>query len=49
MSDAAISRFPTPALEDMPEDIQQRIREVNEKAGFIPNIFLALAHRIEEL
>ena len=48
MSDAAISRFPIPELEDLPEDIQQRIKEVNDKAGFIPNIFLALAHRPAE-
>lgn len=48
MNEAPISRFPIPALEDMPEDIQQRIKEVNEKAGFIPNIFLALAHRPAE-
>jgi uncharacterized peroxidase-related enzyme len=48
VSDAAISRFPIPELEDLPEDIQQRIEEVNDKAGFIPNIFLALAHRPAE-
>ena len=48
MSDAAISRFPIPELEDLPEDIQQRIKEVNDKAGFIPNIFLALGHRPAE-
>ncbi len=45
MSEAAISRFPVPELKDLPEDIQQRIKEVSDKAGFIPNIFLALAHR----
>ena len=48
MSNAAISRFPIPELEDLPEDIQQRIKEVSDKAGFIPNIFLALAHRPAE-
>lgn len=48
MNDAAISRFPIPKLADLPEDIQQRIQEVNDKAGFIPNIFLALAHRPAE-
>ena len=48
MSAAAISRFPIPELEDLPDDIQQRIKEVNDKAGFIPNIFLALAHRPAE-
>jgi len=48
VSDAAISRYPIPDLKDLPEDIQQRINEVNDKAGFIPNIFLALAHRPAE-
>ena len=48
MSDTAISRYPIPDLKDLPEDIQQRINEVNDKAGFIPNIFLALAHRPAE-
>ena len=44
-SDVAISRFPIPKLEDMPEDIRARIAAVQEKSGFIPNVFLALAHR----
>jgi len=48
MSSQAISRFPIPAFEDMPQDIQQRFTEVQEKAGFIPNIFLTLARRPEE-
>jgi len=48
MSDSAISRFNVPELGDMPEDISQRILAVQEKAGFIPNIFLALAHRPDE-
>lgn len=43
-----ISRFPIPELSDLPEDIQQRIKAVEEKAGFIPNIFIALAHRPAE-
>ncbi|AOY91347.1 alkylhydroperoxidase [Cupriavidus sp. USMAA2-4] len=45
---AAISRFPVPALPDLPEDIRARILEVQEKAGFVPNVFLALAHRPDE-
>ncbi len=49
MSDEAISRFPVPALEDLPEDIRQVIETVQEKSGFIPNVFLALAHRPDEL
>jgi uncharacterized peroxidase-related enzyme len=43
-----VSRFPVPALEDLPEDIRARILAVQEKSGFIPNVFLALAHRPAE-
>ncbi|ROR35220.1 peroxidase-related enzyme [Inmirania thermothiophila] len=43
-----ISRFPVPRLEDLPEDIRARIEAVQAKAGFIPNVFLALAHRPDE-
>jgi uncharacterized peroxidase-related enzyme len=45
---AAVSRFPVPELKDMPEDIRERILAVQEKSGFIPNVFLALAHRPDE-
>ena len=48
MSDTPISRYPIARLEDLPDDIRQRITAVQEKAGFIPNVFLALAHRPEE-
>lgn len=41
-------RFPFPDLHTLPEDIQQKIREVQEKAGFIPNVFLAFARRPAE-
>src|SRR6058998_3557357 len=44
----AISRFPVPALAELPEDIRDRILAVQEKSGFIPNVFLVLAHRPEE-
>src|SRR4029079_270290 len=44
-----ISRFPVPDLADMPEDIRNRILAVQEKSGFIPNVFLVLAHRPDEL
>jgi uncharacterized peroxidase-related enzyme len=44
----AISRYPVPALEALPEDIRARILEVQAKAGFVPNVFLALAHRPAE-
>ena len=47
-SDAPTSRYPVARLEDLPDDIRQRITEVQEKAGFIPNVFLALAHRPAE-
>src|SRR3954467_1079904 len=43
-----ISRFPIPDLDALPEDIRSRIVAVNEKSGFIPNVFLAWAHRPEE-
>ncbi len=43
-----ISRYPIPDLEDLPDDIGAIIRAVQEKAGFIPNVFLALAHRPAE-
>lgn len=45
---AAVSRFPVPELKDMPEDIRARIVAVQEKSGFIPNVFLTLAHRPDE-
>ena len=43
-----ISRFPVPALADMPSDIRERLLAVQEKSGFIPNVFLVLAHRPDE-
>ena len=50
MSDnqAAISRFPVPDINDIEGDIRDRILAVQEKSGFIPNVFLALAHRPDE-
>jgi len=47
-SQAPISRFPVPALSDMPADVRERLLAVQEKSGFIPNVFLVLAHRPEE-
>ena len=44
----SISRYPVPAVNDLPEDIRDRILAVQEKAGFVPNVFLALAHRPAE-
>ena len=48
MKDNKISRFPVPEINALPEDIKTRILEVQEKSGFIPNVFLALAHRPDE-
>ncbi|MFC3146294.1 peroxidase-related enzyme [Piscinibacterium candidicorallinum] len=43
-----ISQFPVPELKDLPEDLREKFLAVQEKAGFIPNVFLALAHRPDE-
>src|SRR3954462_15697275 len=42
------TRYPAPEIKDVPEDIRVRILEVQEKAGFVPNVFLALARRPAE-
>ena len=44
----AISRFPVPELNNIADDLRTRMLEVQRKAGFIPNVFLALAHRPDE-
>ncbi len=43
-----ISKWPVPALDGLPDDIRARVLAVQEKAGFVPNVFLALAHRPDE-
>jgi uncharacterized peroxidase-related enzyme len=48
LSAAPISRYPVPQLEDLPDDVRARILAVQEKAGFVPNVFLTLAHRPAE-
>ncbi len=48
VSDKPISRFPPPELADLPDDIRERIEVVQEKSGFVPNVFLALARRPDE-
>jgi uncharacterized peroxidase-related enzyme len=48
MSAKPISRYPVPSLDSLPEDIRTRILAVQEKSGFVPNVFLALAHRPAE-
>ena len=49
MTDTNISRYPVPDLNDLPEDLKNFIVTINEKTGFVPNVFLALAHRPDEL
>lgn len=46
---APISRFPVPKLDELPEDVKAMMLAVQEKAGFIPNVFLTLAWRPDEL
>lgn len=48
MTKPSISRFPIPKLRDLPDDVRSRIEAVQEKGGFIPNVFLVLAHRPDE-
>ena len=43
-----ISRYPVPDLADLPEDMRERILAVQEKSGFVPNVFLTLAYRPDE-
>ena len=43
-----MNRYPAPEIKDLPEDIRQRVLEIQEKAGFVPNVFLALARRPAE-
>ncbi|MFE1571505.1 peroxidase-related enzyme [Comamonas odontotermitis] len=45
---ASKPRYPLPDLNTLPQDIQDRILQVQEKAGFIPNVFLAFARRPAE-
>ena len=48
MRSTSPSRYPVPEFADLPKDIQERMLAVQEKAGFIPNVFLALSHRPDE-
>ncbi|MBO0745408.1 MAG: peroxidase-related enzyme [Candidatus Dormibacteraeota bacterium] len=43
-----ISRFPVPALDDLPDDLREYVLRAQERSGFVPNVFLALAHRPDE-
>ena len=48
MSTLPVSRYPVPELASLPDDIRDKILAVQEKAGFVPNVFLTLAHRPAE-
>ncbi len=48
MNHPAISRFPVPSIDSLPDDIRERILTVQEKSGFVPNVFLMLAYRPDE-
>ena len=48
MAARPVSRYPVPPLDALPDDIRARIVEVQEKAGFVPNVFITLAHRPDE-
>ena len=49
MKEKEISRYPVPNLNNLPEDLKEFVIGINEKTGFIPNVFLALANRPQEL
>jgi len=48
MTQPTTNRFPTPAIDKLPEDIRTRLLAVQEKSGFVPNVFLTLAYRPDE-
>jgi uncharacterized peroxidase-related enzyme len=48
MTQPSASRFPTPTIDKLPEDVRTRLLAVQEKSGFIPNVFLTLAYRPDE-
>ena len=48
MTQPSSQRFPAPAIDTLPEDIRSRLLAVQEKSGFVPNVFLTLAYRPDE-
>src|SRR6202158_2907113 len=48
MTQPIAKRFPTPSIDSLPEDIRTRLLAVQEKSGFVPNVFLTLAYRPDE-
>lgn len=49
MTELPISRFPVAEVSDLPDDLRQKVLDVQEKSGFVPNVFLAMAHRPDEM
>lgn len=49
MSDQPISRYPVSETLELPEDLRQTVLQIQEKTGFVPNVFIALSHRPDEL
>lgn len=49
MSGNPLSRFPVPEIADLPEDIKEKVLAIQEKSGFVPNVFLVMAHRPDEM
>src|SRR6202158_6246778 len=48
MTQPIAKRFPTPSIDSLPDDIRTRLNAVQEKSGFVPNVFLTLAYRPDE-
>jgi len=48
MTQPIAKRFPVPAIDQLPDDIRTRLLAVQEKSGFVPNVFLTLAYRPDE-
>ena len=48
MTGKSVSRYPVPNIKDMPDDIREVVLAVQEKVGFVPNVFLVRAHRPDE-
>src|SRR5664279_4508384 len=48
MTQPVAERFPTPVIDSLPDDIRTRLNAVQEKSGFVPNVFLTLAYRPDE-
>ncbi len=49
MPEKPISRFPVPDVMDLPDDLREKVLVIQEKSGFVPNVFLGMAHRPDEM